>query len=201
MGFWQRLCGHSSQFDQEISRISKALLEKASAQSHELRVNPDQEADKLAAKCGVTSNSPMLRKQHHPANFIDVAFGLFCYPPELSYVIALKFSKFEHRLGFQPFGTIMTAMARVISLYSGGMMVRVTELQENPILDELLMDKPLRAQKAGEVLSRAIFIGSENLSQARSLYHKTPMDPEVKRILDTELVKIAGKTLADAIIN
>jgi hypothetical protein len=201
MGFWRKLFGDSGEYDQEIRRISKTLLAKAVAQSHELRINPEREADKLAAKCGVTSNSPMLRKRHHPANFMDVVFGLLCYPPELAYVIALKFSKFEHHLGFQPFGTIMTAMARIMSLYSGGMLVRATELQNNLALNELLMDKPLRAQKAGEVLARAIFISSKNFGQSVRLYRDTPFDEEVKLVLDTELTKIASRPLADAIIN
>lgn len=200
MDFWQELFGGSSKFNEDVKRISHTLIAKAAVQSHEMRVNPDREADKLAAKCGVSSNSPMLRKPHHPANFVDVVFGLLCYPPELACVIALRFAKFEHYLGFQPFGTIMVAMTQIHSLYSGGMLVRASELADNPELDELLSDKPLRAQKSGEMLARAFFMHSQSLKEVRALYRNNRFDPAVKQALNAELRNIAGKELANAII-
>jgi hypothetical protein len=198
MSFFDNLIG-VSKFDQQVYTLATLLLSNAATQSCELMISPDKEADSIAAKCGLTSSNPMFKKQRDPAHFVDVAFALFCYPPELAYVITVKMSKFAHDLGFQPFGIIISSIGRITTLYGGGMFTRVSEIRQNVILTELLSNKPIRARKAGEFLARAIIISSKTLAEVRKLYYSTTMDPEVKRILDNELIVIAGPELTHAI--
>lgn len=192
--------GLVSNFDEQICAIANKLFENASAQSLEQKININEEADKIAAKCALTSNSPLLKKRNEPSHFTDVAFALFCYPPELACLIAYTINDRVKNLGFQPLDTIVFAIAKITTYYSGGMFARVSEVRQNDILTELLADKPIRARKAGEFLARAIIMAVNNLYEARKIYHKTPMDTEVKRILDNELIKVVGLDIANAII-
>lgn len=199
MSFFAKLLG-VSKFDQQIYTIATLLLKNALDQSTNLHINIDEEVDKIAAKCGLCSSHPRLRKRRDPAHFVDLAFALFCYPPELAYVFAVKMSKFAPDLGFKPFDTIMCSIARITTLYEGGIFSKVIEIRQNDILKELLADKPIRARKAGEFLARAIIISSKTLAEVRKLYHGIQMDAEIRRILDNELILVVGKEVTKEII-
>lgn len=198
MGFWQGVFGIKSDYDAEVKRISSMLILKGITQSHELKINAIQETDKLATQCGLSSTSP-IKKQCHPAYFMDVVLRILCYPPELAYIIALGLSKYEICLGFKPFGTIMVALGQVRSLNSG--CIKASEFDENPGLFEIFYNDELRTRKAGEMLAKSFFMHSKCLKDVRKLCHSNPYDVEVKCVIDSEIQKIAGVDLTDAILS
>ena len=177
-----------------IQNLRKDYHKKASNQSNILKINPTEAANKIWNLSDIRS------KQHNPAYFIDIAFLLLCYPPELAYVVALQFSDYEEQIGFQPFGTIMVAIARVDSLYRGGMITRFSMMKDYSNLEGILSSKDIRIKKAGQMLTSAIIMSSESVVKAQQLYKNTGPDSTVKQIIYQELKKIDPR-LASAIIS
>jgi len=175
--------------DKRIQQISHSIIKKAKDQSEEHRVNIILEAKKIGDMAGILEEG-MLKKKHHPAYFVDIAMWLLCYSPELAYAIATKFTGFAPGLGWNPFGTIMIALGQIDSLYNGiGMFVRTSIFNEKPEFFEIVNDKQLRIQKAGQLLAVAILASSENIKSAREIYHKNIFDHAVKAVLDEELAR------------
>ena len=168
--------------DERVKQIANAIIKEASTQSFKLKVNITEEAQKIGTSCGI------LKKQHHPANFVDIGLQLLTYPRELAFTIAVQFSNYESQLGFNPFGTIMLALSQIDSFYQG-MLVRTQLLKKNPELFELINSKPARIQKAGEFVATAMLASSETVKGARAIYHNNVIDPSVKEVTDRELAE------------
>lgn len=168
--------------DKRIKQISQSLIKRARDQSWQYEVNITEEAERIGTACGI------FKKKHHPAHFVDIAMWLLCYPPELAFSIATQFTNFASYLGWNPFGTIMVTLGRIDSLYRG-MVVRKSIFDEKSEFFEVINNKPLRIQKAARLLAVAIFISSQNIKEAREIYHSNVFDPSVKAALDEELKK------------
>lgn len=188
-----------SPLDERVKENSQALLIKARDQSRQFKINITEEAKEIGTSCGILSQG-MFKKEHHPVEFLDIAMGLLCYPPELAYTIAIQFTDFKSRLGWNPFGTIMVALGQIDSLYRGGMLVRKSVLDENPELFEVINSKTLRIKKAGKLLAVAILASSQNIKEAKKIYHANIFDPSVKAVLNEELKK-HDKEIAQSIIS
>jgi len=183
MGRFDKLFNRKgTQLDGEIQEISKALIKKAKDQSWQQKINITEEAEKIGTLCGI------LRKEHYPAYFVDIAMGLLCYPPELAFSIAVQFANLAPRLGWNPFGTIMLALSKIDSLYQG-LLVRKTVFDEKPELFEVVSNKQLRIQKAGQLVAVAILASAQNIKEAKETYRNNVFDPSVKAVVDQELRK------------
>jgi len=188
MGIFDKLFGkETAALDERVKQISQALIKRARDQSWQYKVNITEEAEKIGTACGIFTEG-MFKKKHHPAHFVDIAIGLLCYPPELAFSIATQFTNFASHLGWNPFGTIMVALGQIDSLYRG-MFVRKSVFDEKPELFEVINNKPLRIQKVGQLLAVAILASSQNIKEAREIYHSNIFDPSVKAVLDEELKK------------
>ena len=198
MGIINRLLGQKkSSLDERIAQLSQAILKKASDQSWDQKIIISEEARMIGTSCGILSQG-LFKKQHHPANFVDIAFWLMCYPPELAFSIATQFTNFASHLGWNPFGTIMVSLSQIDSLYRG-MFTRASLFREKPELFEIINNKPLRLQKAGRLLAVSILASSQTIKQAKTIYRNQVFDPSVKAILDEEL-KGYGEEMAREII-
>lgn len=173
--------------DKKIKELNKSLIKKGSDQSWQQKINITEEARKIGTSCGILKEG-IFAKRHHPGYFVDIALRLLCYPPELAFAITTQFTNFAQDLGYNPFGTIMIALGQIDSLYRG-LFVRTSLLNEYPELFEILSNKPLRIQKAGQLLAVAIIASSQSIKKAREVYHSNIFDLSVKAVLDAELKK------------
>lgn len=191
MGIFGRY-GNTS--DERFLELKHKIISNAAEQSHELKMNSDEAAMEIAKTTGMIHG----QKTRDPQQFMDVALGALCYPPELAVTIILKFHYFDESFGFTPVGTIFVALAKIVSLYSG-VMTRVSFLKENPEFVRLLEDKQIRIEKAGKTLAVAIYIFAEDIRNAKTIYHSQTFDSEVKVVVDRELRNIDAE-IAKAII-
>jgi len=188
MGLFDKLSENKrAALDERVKQISIALMKKAKDQSWEHKVNITLEAKRIGDTSGILKEG-RLAKKHHPAYFVDISMWLLCYPPELAFSIATQFKGFASTLGWNPFGTIMVSLGQIDSLYKG-MFVRVSTFRENPEFFEVINNKQLRIQRAGRLLAVAILASSQDIREARQLYHSNRFDDSVKEVLDEELVK------------
>lgn len=186
MALFDKLFGKKkSPLDGRVKQNSQDLLIKARDQSWQFKINITEEAEKIATSCGMLSKGA-LEKKRFPADFVDIVLRLLCYPPELAYTIAIHFADSKSRLGWNPFGTIMTALGQIDSLYKGVLVDR-SVFDEKPELFEVINNKPVRIKKAAQLLAVAILASSQNIEESRKLYRSIIFDPSMKAALDEEL--------------
>lgn len=183
MGVLGRLFSGTHPLDPKVKQISDELGRKCREYLRKHQIDPQEEAIKIGTACGI-SNKP-----HHPANFVDITFMLMSYPPEVAYGIASFFDYFTPQLGFIPVGTIMIALSTIESSYSGGMLARVSFLQDNPELMEVINSKPERIRRAGKIIAAGILFAKETLREAREIYKNNVFDPSVRAVVIEELRK------------
>lgn len=181
MGILRRLFGGAHPLDQRVKQIADELGRKCRKYLQQHQINPQEEAIKIGTACGI------LKNPHHPANFVDIAFYLMTYPPEVAYGILNYLDYFTPQLGFIPVGTTMVALSKIDSLYSGGMLTRVSFLEENPELFEVLSSKPERIRRAGKIIAVGILFAQETLQEARRIYKNNVFDPSVRAAVIEEL--------------
>lgn len=185
------------ELDLRIKEIGQRFIREAKCQSWKYEINPVKEAQKIGVSCGIFKKG-IFEKKQHPVYFIDIALCLLCYPPELALLIAAQFAEFEDNLGYSPFGSIMMALGQIDSLFNS-LIFKRSLFNEKPVLFEVIENKSLRIQKAGQLLAVAI-LSSPNIEEARELYHINKFNPSVKTVLDKELEKY-NKEIAQKIIS
>jgi hypothetical protein len=172
--------------NERFGEIRDILLKSASMQSYQLKIIKEQEAERIAETCGLSS------KPHDSAAFVDLALMLLCLPPELGFVVALEFSKLGHLVDFQPFGTIMVAVGRIDSLYRP-IIVRKSLLDQKPQLDELLQSRQLRIERAARLLAASIFVCAKDVDDAKKMFGAMLADAVIKeRVADAIRQKDSG---------
>lgn len=136
--------------------------------------------DELVARCAIE------RKPHQATQFVDVALMLMAYPTELACAVGSMLPLLATRLGFNPFGVTMVAMAQMDQLYRG-MFVRLSLVRANPRLAEAVEHRNIRCQRAGEILACMMlgFMGTPD--DARETYHNTPFGPDIRPHVDAAL--------------
>lgn len=136
--------------------------------------------DDLAARCALE------RKPHQTTQFVDVALMLMAYPTELACAVGSMLPLLTTRLGFNPFGVTMVAMAQMDQLYRG-MVVRFSLVRANPRLAEVVENRDLRCQRAGEILACMMLGFMDTPDDACETYHSTPFGPDIRPHVDAAL--------------
>jgi hypothetical protein len=179
------------ELDVEVRQTRQRLLDIAMKQSHELEIARESVAIAIGESCDIS------RKSNNPEAFVDVALCLLAYPPELAFTIALAMSRFERVLGFQPFGTIMTALCHIETLYQG-MYVRLDAHNGKPELEQSLTDKHTRVQRAGRLVAVATLMGAKDLAFVRGTLQNSPCDPMVEVAMKLHLRELSPE-IAEAV--
>lgn len=169
--------------DEILTEARARVLKEASDHSFRLRVIKEEAAQEIARKCDIG------RKPHDPAAFVDVAMQLLSFPPELGFVVAQEFTVFASKLGFQPYGTILVAVGRIDSLYTG-MFSRVSHLRENPQLAFILESKPERLARASKLLITGLLLSTRSAKDTRTMFANISADPTIKELMRVELIDI-----------
>ena len=92
----------------------------------------------------------------------------------------------------------MVALGQIDSLYKG-MLVRTSIFNEKPEFFEIVNNKQLRIQKAGQLLAVAILASSENVKNAREVYHNSVFDHSVEAVLNKELAEYNAEVAREII--
>ena len=156
-----------------LASLADELTKKIIETSNALGLDKRREAKEIAGYCDV------LNKPHDRRAFADVATALLSYPPELGFAIAMEFADLESQMGFNPYGTIMTLVAKSESLCQG-MIARKDLIDKRQDIFEVMTSKEFRINRAGELLAIAIIVSSENLLEAATMYRHMYADISVR---------------------
>jgi len=144
------------------------------------------------------------QKEECPEHFLDVAFLLLCFPPEIGFFLAWNISLTASVIGFNPFGVIMEAAAKSISIFKDEDVrakIRVAmgnlSLPENQdILDKLeklYEDEKFRATASAQLIVNCMFMVNDDFTKFHQMHYAFSADPEIEAFLLVEIEKMTDK--------
>lgn len=146
-----------------LDLVRRNLLDSIKLLSDQTGIDPRIEARRLASLYNIED------KPHDPQEFVELALHLLTYPPPLAFAIANQFSDLTAHLGYSPFATLMVVIGHIDQLFLGAVF-RVSHLCAlgHPPYFELVQNKNLRLQRAGEVMSIALLLIGRTIPQIRT---------------------------------
>lgn len=195
----------STIYDQTVAVVLEGYNLAAACQIVVAKLSPKDTAAYLADQCGFKTKNADFIKQPAPEFFMDLVFHLLCLAPEYAAATIIEFVRYEKKLGFAPLPSIATCIANSIGVYKNFpvarelvriIIAREYDPDDESMLkdfDDLVMLETLRAEKSAKLLLRLMIMLSGSFKTFKNLYTVTTCDKAIAKLIDQEILEIAGQ--------